>query len=164
MSTDIKEQVSNLPDEEILKMLSTHFPDYRNEWINISQEELRKRGFVLEPTDTELKVITPAGQKLVYPKIQSDVWAKSQDITESAEPAKASWTPFTILLAIISFVAALIVTGIFSAILISIAESMESPQSRFPDWVAKMAAILIVGIFIAIWKVIFGFLASRFDA
>src|SRR5262245_23187800 len=73
MFVDIKEQVKNLSDEEIIKMLTTHFPDNRKEWIDISNEELKKRGFVLEPADSELKVITPTNQKLNYPKIQSDV-------------------------------------------------------------------------------------------
>jgi hypothetical protein len=97
MSADIKDRVSKLPDEEILKMLTTHFPDYRKEWINISQEELSKRGFVLEPTETELRVITPAGRKLVYPKIQSDVGAIAQVKRESAEPEKFSNRAFVIL-------------------------------------------------------------------
>jgi hypothetical protein len=164
MSADIKDRVSNLLDEEILKMLTTHFPDFRKEWINVSQEELSKRGFVLEPTETELRVITPAGRKLVYPKIQSDVGAKAQIKSESAEPEKFSWTPFSKLLVVISFVAALIVTGIFSAILLPIVASMESPQNRFPAWVAKITAILIVGVFVGIWKVIFAFIANRFGA
>jgi hypothetical protein len=164
MSVDIKDQISNLSDEEILIMLSSHFPDYREEWINISEEELINRGFVLEPGNSELKVTTPTGRNIVYPKIQSDVGPKSQVTADVAEPAKDSWTPFTFLLAVISFVAALIVTGILSAVPLTILGGMESPQNRFPDWVAKTAVILMIGIFLAIWKVILGVLVNRFDA
>jgi hypothetical protein len=55
-------------------------------------------------------------------------------------------------------------TGILSFILVQILEGMENPQDRFPDWVATSAAIVVVGIFIGTWKVLFGFLVQKFDA
>lgn len=164
MSEHIQERLTRLPDEEILRLLTTHFPDYRKEWVDLAQEELRNRGFVLRPHDTQLEVLTPTGQKLIYPKIQSDVGLKPQLAIESGQPESAAqWTPFTILLAALSAFGSLIVTGILSFILFQILDGTENPQNPFPDWLATSVAIVIVGIFIGIWKVLFALLVQRFD-
>jgi hypothetical protein len=164
MSVEIRKRVSDLSDEEILKLLTSHFPDYRKQWINFSEEELRKRGFELEPTDTELRVITPGGEKLTYPKVQSDVGPKPQQKTDTLETDRAVWTPVSILLAVLSALASLVLVGLVSFVLLQILAGMESPGNRLPDWVAKIVVILIIGMFIGIWKVIFALLLQRFDA
>ena len=158
MSAEIKEKVSRLSDEEILKMLASPFPDYRREWIDFSEEELRKRGFVLEHTDTQLNVITPDGLKLMYRKAQSNAGSNVLPITENPESRDSVWTPFTILLVVLSALVSIVPTGVFSLVIAQI------PENTL-EWVGpETIAIFIISVFIGSWTIIFSLLAKRFNA
>lgn len=68
---NLEKRIPKLSDEELLKIVNTHFADYRQEAIDIAKEELQSRGFKLLRTGADFEVITPTGIKLMPPKIAS---------------------------------------------------------------------------------------------
>ena len=54
-SRDLKEKMTNLSDDELLKIVHDDFADYREETINIVKEELKKRNVEFSQPDFNIK-------------------------------------------------------------------------------------------------------------
>src|SRR5215831_14376739 len=104
MPDDIKGSLASLSDDEILKMLTTHFPDSRSEWVDASKEELANRGVGIEASEHETRATLSTGEIVTYPRIQSGVGPLPE--TRGPKPVPPYETMALRIAAILLFVSA----------------------------------------------------------
>lgn len=65
---DLELRISQLPDEEVFKMVTADYSEYRADAIQIATQELQRRGFSVNQVGEYFNVVTPNAIKLTSPR------------------------------------------------------------------------------------------------